>query len=99
MPDPVVHVAELAVAPAPWPEQFPRHQQAVVRAWFAAVRVPGQSPDDLLHRVSEACARRLDWPVAGDTAALCERVLLALLHQRESARQFAQTLLPSQEVS
>jgi hypothetical protein len=76
-----------------WLQQFPRHQQAIITAWFSAVRVPGQTPDDLLHRASEVIARRLDWAPARDTAELCQAVLLALLHQRPGARQFAQSLL------
>jgi hypothetical protein len=79
---------------------FPPHQQAIVRAWFSAVRLPGQTPEDLLHRVAETVSRCLDWgPVARDTEQLCEQVLLALLHQREQARAFAQTFLVPPEAA
>ena len=58
----------------PWLAQFPAHRQPIVRSWFAAVRLPGQSAEDLLHRVAETVSRRLDWqPVARDTQQLCEQ--------------------------
>jgi hypothetical protein len=75
-----------------WLAQF-GPKQSIVHAWCSAVRVPGQSPEDLLHRLAETVARRLDWAPAKDTQQLCEQVLLALVHQRPGARQFAQTLL------
>jgi hypothetical protein len=77
----------------PWLEQFQPHQRSVIRAWFSAARLPSQTPEDLVHRVAEVISRKLDWPVAADTQQLCEQTLLALLHGREGARQFAQILL------
>jgi hypothetical protein len=75
-----------------WLAQFgPR--QAIVRAWFAACRLPGQTPEDLLHRLAETVSRRLDWAPAKDTEDLCQAVLLALVHQRPGARQCAARLL------
>jgi hypothetical protein len=75
-----------------WLAQF-GPKQAIVRAWCSALRVPGQSAEDLLHRLAETVARRLDWAPAKDTQQLCEAVLLALVHQRPGARAFAQSLL------
>jgi hypothetical protein len=51
------------------------------------------TPEDLLHRLAETVSRRLDWTPAKDTEALCEQVLLALVHQRPGARQCAASLL------
>ena len=79
--------------PTLWLDQFPAHRQPIIRAWFAAVRIPGQTPDELLQRVRATVAHRLDGGPARDTEALCRRVLLALVHHRDGARQFAQTLL------
>ena len=92
MPDPVPFPSVSS-----WLAQFPAHQQGVIRSGFAAVRVPGQSPDALLHRASETIARHLDWEPARDTEALGRAVLLALVHQRAQARQFAATFLEGQE--
>jgi hypothetical protein len=75
-----------------WLAQF-GPKRAIVRAWLAACRLPGQTPDDLLHRLAETVSRRLDWAPAKDTEALCNAVLLSLLHQRPQARQCAARFL------
>jgi len=60
------------VTPVPsWLSQFPPHQQRIIRAWAAAVKVPGMRPDDLLHRLAETVSHRLDWTPSRDTEALC----------------------------
>jgi hypothetical protein len=82
----------------PWLAQFPAAGRAYVTAWFAYARSQGAAtPADILHVVRRVCSRKLEWSMSRSTEQLCRTVLLALVHQRPLAEQYAQTFLTRKE--
>ena len=83
-----------------WLSQFPAADRHYITAWFGYARSQGaQTPADVLQVVTRVCSRKLEWSMSRSTEALCQGVLLALVHQRPLAEAYAATFLNPKEVS
>ena len=78
----------------PWLAQFPGAGRHYITAWFGyAISQGAKSPEAILDIVARVAARKLELSMSTSTAALCQGVLLALVHQRAGALAYAQALL------
>jgi hypothetical protein len=83
----------------PWLAHFPEASRVLVAAWFAYAAGQGaQTPEELLAVVTRLVSAKLDWSVVPETRQTCSTTLLALVHRRREALDYARAVLAQQAV-